>query len=331
MKKRNETIRMLVLSAMFAALCCVTTMLVQFPTVAGYTNIGEGMCLLAGLVLGPWYGFFAAGIGSGLADLLAGYAHYVPGTFIIKGLVALVAALLLRPLLKKGEKIPFWRLALIELPSEVIMVAGYFGYKALILGKGLAAAASIPNNLVQAAVGIVLSVVLYTALAKVPEIHKAFCRQSVFSNLRSDFAHSLIDKVQNSSVISRNRGLYNRLSSLFVDIELNGFYFQKSSNGIIRSFAPEIAAEQFRFFHGFFECTYDFCRDASHYTAGGDVLCNDGASRDDRIFTNGHTVHDRTSPPHENITMDFYFAVLTIKAVGAGGPVEYAACHAVGD
>ena len=116
MKKRNETIRMLVLSAMFAALCCVTTMLVQFPTVAGYTNIGEGMCLLAGLVLGPWYGFFAAGIGSGLADLLAGYAHYVPGTFIIKGLVALVAALLLRPLLKKGEKIPFWRLALIELP-----------------------------------------------------------------------------------------------------------------------------------------------------------------------------------------------------------------------
>lgn len=146
MKKRNETIRMLVLSAMFAALCCVTTMLVRFPTVAGYTNIGEGMCLLAGLVLGPWYGFFAAGIGSGLADLLAGYAHYVPGTFIIKGLVALVAALLLRPMLKKGEKIPFWRLALIELPSEVIMIAGYFGYKALILGKGLAAAASIPEQ-----------------------------------------------------------------------------------------------------------------------------------------------------------------------------------------
>ena len=90
------------------------------------------------------------------------------------GFSVLVAALLLQPMLKKGEKIPFWRLALIELPSEVIMVAGYFGYKALILGKGLAAAASIPNNLVQAAVGIVLSVVLYTALAKVPEIHKAF-------------------------------------------------------------------------------------------------------------------------------------------------------------
>lgn len=115
---KNETIRKLVLSAMFAALCCVATMIVQIPTVAGYTNLGECMCLLAGLVLGPWYGLFAAGIGSGLADLLAGYAHYVPGTFLIKGLVALIAALLLRPLLKKGEKIPFWRLAVIELPSE---------------------------------------------------------------------------------------------------------------------------------------------------------------------------------------------------------------------
>ena len=172
--KKNETIRKLVLSAMFAAMCCVATMIIQFPTVAGYTNIGEGMCLLAGLVLGPWYGFFAAGIGSGLADLLSGYGHYVPGTFLIKGLVALVAALLVRPLLKKGEKIPFWRLALLELPSEAIMVVGYFGYKALILGRGLSAASSIPNNLVQAAVGIILSVLLYTALSRVPEIHKVF-------------------------------------------------------------------------------------------------------------------------------------------------------------
>ena len=171
----DKKIRKLVLAALLAALVCVATMVVQIPSpMQGYVNLGDCFVLLSGWLLGPWYGFFAAGIGSGLADLLAGYAHYVPGTFIIKGLVALVAALLLRPMLKTGEKIPFWRLALIELPSEVIMVAGYFGYKALILDKGLAAAASIPNNLVQAAVGIVLSVVLYTALAKVPEIHKAF-------------------------------------------------------------------------------------------------------------------------------------------------------------
>lgn len=173
---RKKTLRTLVLSAMFAALCCAATMLIQFPTVGGYTNIGEGLCLLSGLVLGPWYGFFAAGIGCGLADLLAGYAHYVPGTFVIKGLVAMLAALLLRPLLKKGEPLRLWKLALIEVPSEIVMVGGYFGYKALILGKGLAAATSVPNNLIQAAVGIALSTVLYTALCNIPDVHKVFWR-----------------------------------------------------------------------------------------------------------------------------------------------------------
>ena len=166
----------IVLTGLIAALACVATMVIQVPTVAGYTNLGECVCLLAGLVLGPWYGFFAAGIGAGLADLLAGYGHYVPGTFVIKGLVALVAAFMVRPLLRRGEKIPFWKLALLELPSEIIMVAGYFGYKALILGKGLAAAASIPNNLVQAAIGIVLSVLLYTALSRISDIQKTFWR-----------------------------------------------------------------------------------------------------------------------------------------------------------
>ena len=101
-------------------------------------------------------------------DALTGTLHALSADDTVHGV------LLLRPLLKKSEKIPFWRLAVIELPSEVMMVLGYFGYKALILGKGLSAAASIPNNLVQAAIGIVLSVLLYTALSKVPEIHKAF-------------------------------------------------------------------------------------------------------------------------------------------------------------
>ena len=137
------------------------------------------MCLLSGLVLGPWYGFFAAGIGSALADLISGYAYYVPATFLIKGFVALLAALLLRPLLRKSAKLPFWRLALAELPSEAVMVAGYFGYEALILGQGLAAAASVPNNLVQAAVGIALSVVLYTVLCRLPEIHKVFWKGEI--------------------------------------------------------------------------------------------------------------------------------------------------------
>ena len=158
---KNETIRKLVLSAMFAAMCCVATMIIQFPTVAGYTNIGEGMCLLAGLVLGPWYGFFAAGIGSGLADLLAGYGHYVPGTLIIKGVDAMAAALIFRAL-GRGKT----GMLVSGIVGETIMVLGYFFYASQILGKGLAAAASNPGNIVQGIAGIAIGMALAVVLQK---------------------------------------------------------------------------------------------------------------------------------------------------------------------
>lgn len=55
---------------MFAALSCAATMVIQIPIATGYLNFGDGLCLLAGWILGPWYGFAAAGLGSALADLL---------------------------------------------------------------------------------------------------------------------------------------------------------------------------------------------------------------------------------------------------------------------
>ncbi|MBO5489614.1 MAG: ECF transporter S component, partial [Eubacterium sp.] len=81
------SIQKIALTALFAALTCVATMVIRIPVPAtgGYLNLGDGFVILCGILLGPAYGFLAAGIGSGLADLLAGYTQYVPGTFLIKG------------------------------------------------------------------------------------------------------------------------------------------------------------------------------------------------------------------------------------------------------
>ncbi len=164
---KDKTIRKLVLSAMFAALSCAATMVIQIPIATGYLNFGDGLCLLAGWILGPWYGFAAAGLGSALADLLAGYGAYVPATFVIKGLVALIAALLLRLVRKEGMP-AVWQLALSALPAEAAMVLGYFAFETLVLGEAAAAAAAVPNNLLQAAAGIVLAVLLEQAVCRVP-------------------------------------------------------------------------------------------------------------------------------------------------------------------
>ena len=50
--------------------------------------------------------------------------------------------------------------------GETIMVLGYFFYASLILGKGLAAAASIPGNIVQGIAGIAIGMVLAVLLQK---------------------------------------------------------------------------------------------------------------------------------------------------------------------
>ena len=144
----DKRLRALVFSALMAALCCAATMVVQFPSpTQGYVNLGDCFVLLSGWLLGPWYGAAAGGLGSMLADLSLGYAAYAPGTLAVKGLAAFTAAALLRCM--GGGKAA--RLVS-GAAGELVMVAGYFGYSSLLLGKGLAAAASIPGNLVQGGV-----------------------------------------------------------------------------------------------------------------------------------------------------------------------------------
>ena len=88
----NGKTKQIVTAALFAALACVATMVIKIPSpMDGYLNLGDCVVLAAGWLLAPGYGFLAAGLGSGLADLFSGYAAYAPATFAIKGLMALIA------------------------------------------------------------------------------------------------------------------------------------------------------------------------------------------------------------------------------------------------
>ena len=51
--------------------------------------------LLSGILFSPFYGCFAAGIGSALADLFSAYVSFAPVTFLVKGLMAVIAELII--------------------------------------------------------------------------------------------------------------------------------------------------------------------------------------------------------------------------------------------
>ena len=164
---KTDNVKKITLTAMFMAMTCVSTMFLSVPNGTGYTNLGDAFVLLGAFFLGPVYGTVAGGVGSALADLLAGYGYYVPGTLLIKGLCALLAALFVHKLSRGKRPLIFAGAGAVL--AELWMVLGYFLYKWLILGKWISALESVPKNLIQAAAGVGLSLVMFAALRKIKQ------------------------------------------------------------------------------------------------------------------------------------------------------------------
>lgn len=158
-------IRKIVLTALFAALTCVATMIIKVPTLGtnGYVNIGDTIVLLSAWIIGGVYGGLAAGIGSAFADIFSNYGTYAPGTFVIKFCMAIVAYAILIALKKiNGNKVIGYIVG--GIVAEAVMVIGYFLYESTLLGYGVAAVGSIPSNMIQAATCLVLAYVLIAVL-----------------------------------------------------------------------------------------------------------------------------------------------------------------------
>ena len=162
-----------VLTALFAALICVATMLVQIPIPAtgGYANLGDGVILICAFLLQPLYAVIAAGLGSALADVLSGYISFVPGTLVIKAGVALIAAWIFNRFGKNApEKKAFVSLIIAGVAAEAFMVLGYFFYESVLLGVGLGAAGGIVGNIGQGVVGVIISCLVAPVLRRSDEI-----------------------------------------------------------------------------------------------------------------------------------------------------------------
>jgi len=149
-----------VLTAMMAALIFVCSFVLKIPMANGYANLGDLAVFMAAALLGNPWAAIAAALGSGLADFMAGYTVYIPATLIIKGAMALLTA----SLAKKGKLVPFM---LGTFLSGAVMCGGYFVWELYIyregdtLGLGPALSGLIPMNLVQAAVCVVFSWLMF--------------------------------------------------------------------------------------------------------------------------------------------------------------------------
>lgn len=159
---KNTTYK-IVVSSLFAALVCVATMLIKIPLPNGYINIGDCVVLAAAFTLSPVYAFAAAGIGSAMADLFSGYALYAPATFVIKGLMTLVAFCFFRLTSKKMK--PFAAKLIGGAVAEMIMIGGYYLFEGALYGF-VPSLSNVPANAIQGAAGLALGMLLTELLHK---------------------------------------------------------------------------------------------------------------------------------------------------------------------
>ena len=166
MKTKTQKI---VMAAMLAALVCVATMIVKIPSpLKGYLNLGDCVVLLSGWILSPVYGFLAAGIGSALADLFSGYVTYAPATFLIKGIMALIAYF---GFAWFQEGLPALLSRIISgVFAEAFMVLGYLLFEGVLYGFA-PSLVNIPANAIQGLAGLILGIVLIKIFEKSKILH----------------------------------------------------------------------------------------------------------------------------------------------------------------
>lgn len=160
--KSTKTLR-LAYGGVLAALITLLTAYVRIPMPmqTGYAHLGDAGIALAGLLLGP-YAVIPAAIGSGLADILAGWASYAVFTAVIKGVMGFILGKFL--IVKHFT----FRNLLVLLIAAVVMVGGYFATDCALYGAA-AAIGSLAGNCVQAAALVVLGMVLASLMTALPE------------------------------------------------------------------------------------------------------------------------------------------------------------------
>lgn len=159
------TTKELCVQGLLIALVTICTMVFQIPVSAtsGYVHLGDSMILLVAVFFGARYGAVAGGVGAALADLLSGYAHWAPFTFIIKAVMGWLIGKIAN---FKGDKFFSVRMVVASIVGVAWMVFGYYIGGGILQSSFVVALTSIPENIFQGVAGMIIFYVVGAAFYK---------------------------------------------------------------------------------------------------------------------------------------------------------------------
>ena len=159
----------MVITAMLIALVFVATLTlnIRLPIAAngGLVHLGTAMLFIVAILFGPKKAALAGAIGMGLFDLVSGWTLWAPFTIVARGLQGYIVGTIAWSLSRRGKSIPFNLLATIA--SIPFMLGVYYVCERVLFGNWVIPLASIPGNLVQNIVGIIVAIPVCVLLKKV--------------------------------------------------------------------------------------------------------------------------------------------------------------------
>jgi uncharacterized membrane protein len=160
----------LIIAAMSIALVFVATLLlnIRLPIAAngGLVHLGTAMLFIIAILFGPKTGAIAGAIGMGFFDLFSGWTLWAPISFVARGLQGYLVGKIAWSNGRNGNSTGFNILACIV--SVPFMLAIYYIGEAIMFKSLIVPAASIPGNLVQNGVGLIVAIPVAIALKKTP-------------------------------------------------------------------------------------------------------------------------------------------------------------------
>lgn len=159
----------LVITAMLVALVFLSTFFlnIKLPISVngGLVHLGTAMLFIASILFGPKKGALAGAIGMGLFDIMGGWLLWAPITIVARGLQGFIVGKIAWSNGRKGSSLALNITATIV--SIPFMIAVYYLGEVILYGNWIVPLTSIPGDLLQNALGMIIAIPVCVALKKV--------------------------------------------------------------------------------------------------------------------------------------------------------------------
>lgn len=158
----------LIFTAMLAALVFVSTSLLNIKLPigqGGLIHLGTAMLFIAALLFGPKKGALAGAIGMGIFDLVGGWLIWAPITIVARFLQGFIVGKIAWSNGFKGDSVKLNIVAAVA--SMPVMIAVYYVGQAIMFKNWVAPLASLPGDIAQNLIGLLIAIPAVTVLKKV--------------------------------------------------------------------------------------------------------------------------------------------------------------------